>query len=278
MVSSGAIFRAKWSTDMLQVAFWVALLALYPMQQSPAERAPSARAAAQVDITGNWVALVTEEWRWRMLTPPKVDYSNVPLNAAGLTAALTWDLEKDNAAGEQCKAFGAAAIMRLPIRIRVSWVDDYTLKLETDAGQQTRLFNFDKTKQPGRERTWQGFSTAEWTRPADPSSAAVRSVGTAVPASGALKVVTKNLRAGYLRKNGAPYSENAVATEYFDRVAAFGTDYLIVTTIVDDPTYLTGPFIVTSQYMREPDDSRFSPSPCRTDPPVRTKPLTPNGD
>src|SRR5690349_21284418 len=119
--------------------------------QQPAPAAPqvpaTARAAAQVDITGNWVALVTEEWRWRMTTPPKGDYPNVPLNAEGKMIADSWDLAKDNAAGNQCKAFGAGAIMRLPLRIRVSWSDDDTLKVETDAGQQTRLLNFDKTKQ-----------------------------------------------------------------------------------------------------------------------------------
>lgn len=263
---------------MIQTAIWFALLAMQPLQRAASQESQAARAAAQVDITGNWVALVTEEWRWRMLTPPKGDYANVPLNAAGLKLAIAWDLAKDNAAGEQCKAFGAGAIMRLPIRIRVNWFDDNTLKLETDAGQQTRLFNFDKAKQPGRERTWQGFTTAEWTRPVPPSQREVRGAIAPPPPPGALKIVTRNLRPGYLRKNGVPYSENAIVTEYFDRVSGFGTDYLIVTTIVEDPTYLTGPFIVTSQFMRESDDSRFKPSPCKTDPPVRTKPPTPNGD
>ena len=90
--------------------------------------------------------------------------------------------------------------------------------------------------------------------------------------------MTKNLRPGYLRKNGVPYSDKAVVTEYFDRVSGFGTDYLIVTTIVEDPTYLNGPFMTTSQFMREADGSKFKPSPCKTDPPVRTAPPTANGD
>ena len=98
------------------------------------------------------------------MTAPKGDYPNVPLNPEGRKIADAWDLAKDNAAGEQCKAFGAGAIMRLPLRLRVSWADDSTIKLETDAGQQTRLLNFDKAKQPAPEKTWQGFTTAEWTR------------------------------------------------------------------------------------------------------------------
>jgi len=264
---------------MIHAIVLAALLLQQPQPAAP-QAPPTARAAAQVDITGNWVALVTEEWRWRMMTPPKGDYPNVPLNADAKKIADSWDLAKDNAAGEQCKAFGAGAIMRLPLRINVSWADDNTLKLETDAGQQTRLFNFDKTKQPGAAKTWQGFTTAEWTRPLPPPQRGAGGRGAAPPPPprGALKIVTKNLRPGYLRKNGVPYSDQAVVTEYFDRVSGFGTDYLIVTTIVEDPVYLNGPFMTTSQFMREPDGSRFKPSPCKTDPPVRTAPPTANGD
>jgi hypothetical protein len=262
---------------MIQTLVLAALLIQQPQPAAP-QAPPTPRTAAQVDITGNWVALVTEEWRWRMMTAPKGDYPNVPLNADGRKVADTWDLAKDNAAGNQCKAFGAGAIMRLPLRIRVSWADDNTLKLETDAGQQTRMFNFDKSKQPGAEKTWQGFTTAEWTRPLPPPQRGGRGAAPAGPPRGALKIVTKNLRAGYLRKNGVPYSENAVVTEYFDRVSGFGTDYLIVTTVVEDPTYLDGPFVTTSQFMREQDGSKFKPSPCKTDPPLRTAPPTANGD
>ena len=131
---------------MIATIVLAALLAQQPAPAAP-QAPPTPRAAAQVDITGNWVALVTEEWRWRMMTPPKGDYPNVPMNAEARKIADAWDLNKDNTAGEQCKAFGAGAIMRLPLRLRVTWADDNTLKVETDAGQQTRLFNFDKAKQ-----------------------------------------------------------------------------------------------------------------------------------
>ena len=99
------------------------------------------------------------------MTPPKGDYSSVPLNAQGLEVADRWDLARDEANGEQCKPFGAAGLMRLPLRVRISWADDDTLTVESDAGEQTRLFNFGGAAQPGTERTWQGFSVAEWTRP-----------------------------------------------------------------------------------------------------------------
>jgi hypothetical protein len=229
---------------------------------------PTPRASAQVDITGNWVPLITEDWRWRMVTPPKGNYASVPLNDAGKKLADTWDLAKDEAAGEQCKPYGAAAIMRMPVRVQISWADDTTLKIETDGGQQTRLFNFDKAKQATGPRTWQGFSAAEWTRPP-----AGRGRGGEVPPTpmGGLKVVTRNLRAGYLRKNGVPYSENAVVTEYYDTASAFGVQYLNVTTIVEDPTYLTMPFVTSSNFKKEADGSKWNPGPCKTEPPIASK-------
>ena len=55
----------------------------------------SPREDAQVDLTGNWVPLITEHWRWRMVTPPKGNYASVPLNDAGKKAADAWDQVKE---------------------------------------------------------------------------------------------------------------------------------------------------------------------------------------
>jgi hypothetical protein len=234
----------------------------------------SAREAAQVDLTGYWVSLITEDWLWRAITPAKGDVTSVPLNAEGIEVANAWDPASDEASGEQCRVFGAAGLMRLPLRIHVTWEDDDTLKLETDAGQQTRLFNFDNATQPGPERTWQGHSIAEWTRAVGQFDLR-EAFGLSAPGSeqqegppkGSLKVVTQNLRPGYLRKNGLPYSEDAVLTEYYSRVSTFGNDYMAVLTIVDDPTYLSSNFITSTHFKREPDGSEWNPSPCKTDPP-----------
>lgn len=248
----------------------------------------SAREAAQSDFTGNWVAQVTEDWRWRMLTAPVGDTEGIPMNPAGVEQAKKWDLAADNAAGNQCRAYGAAAIMRQPTRVRVSWADDNTLKFEMDAGTQTRLFHFGAPAPAGGERSLQGYSMAEWMRPppARTGNALNQQEGlptrtvtapTAAPvtfsdARGSLKVQTSRLTAGYLRKNGVPYSENAVVTEYYDRLQFFGVDYLQVTTIVQDPTYLGVPYIVSNQFKREADGSKWNPSPCRTDPPGKARP------
>ena len=117
---------------------------------------PPPKAAAPIDLTGYWVALVTEDWRWRMVTPPKGDYASVPLNPEGRKVADTWDPAKDESAGNQCKAYGAAALLRVPTRLHIQWDDDNTLRIDTDAGTQTRLLHFGKVQPPAGEPTWQG--------------------------------------------------------------------------------------------------------------------------
>jgi hypothetical protein len=220
---------------------------------------PTPKAAAPIDVTGNWVSVVTEDWRWRMLTPKQGDTSSIPVSAEGKRLADAWDPAK--IAEDGCKAYGAAAIMRVPGRLRISWQDDNTLRIETDAGQQTRVLNFDKNAKPSPLRTWQGFSAAEWERIPAPGGLGV-SLQQAPPRTGTLKAVTTNMRAGYLRKNGVPYSEDAVVTEYFDRFSAYGTEWLTVLTAIDDPKYLSQQYLTSTHFKREQDASKWSPSPC----------------
>jgi hypothetical protein len=219
----------------------------------------AARTAAPVDLTGTWVSVVTEDWRWRMRTPPKGDYASVPLTAAATKVADAWDPAQDTAAGEQCRAYGAAAIMRMPGRIRISWADDNTLKIETEAGTQTRLLQFGGTA-GGGTASWQGTSLATW-QPA--GGGGNRRGGGPPPRGGSLRVVTTNMRLGYLRKNGVPYSANARLTEYINRTSeANGDSWLIVTTLVEDPQYLTSRFVTSSHFKKVSDGSTWSPTPC----------------
>ena len=100
------------------------------------------KAAALIDVTGYWVSVVTEDWRYRMVTPSKGDYQGVPMTPEARKIADTWDPAKEEASGELCKSYGAPAILRVPGRLHVTWQDDQTLKMETDAGKQTRIFHF----------------------------------------------------------------------------------------------------------------------------------------
>jgi hypothetical protein len=207
--------------------------------------AATAKASAPIDITGYWVAFVTEDWRFRMITPRKGDYQPVPMTPEARKVADAWDPAADQASGNQCKAYGAGAIMRLAARFHITWQDENTLRVESDAGMQTRLLHFNAPPSSLGERTWQGYSSAQWDRPSS------------------LKVITNNLRSGYLRKNGVPYSENAVVTEYFDiGPIPGGGQVLLVTAIVDDPLYLRQPFTTSSQFKKEADGSKWDPTPC----------------
>jgi hypothetical protein len=228
----------------------------------PAAATP--RASAPIDVTGQWVSLVTEDWRYRQFTALKGDYGGLPLLPAARTLADKWDPSRDEAAGEQCKAYGAAGLLRLPTRVRLTWRDVATLQLETDAGTQTRLFYFTTAPSPGGD--WQGTSTASWEYP----RAALAGRGPGRAPGGALKVVTGKMRPGYLRRNGVPYSANAVLTEYFDRLDVPGGDsLLLVTAEVVDPQYLATPYWTSQQFKRETDTSRWQPTPCATRRPTR---------
>ena len=213
-------------------------------------------------MTGYWVSVVTEDWMFRMVTPPKGQYLGVPLNAAARRVADAWDPAKDEAAGEQCKSYGAAAVMRVPGRLHITWDNDTTMKIETEAGTQTRLFHFgsdaagsDAQKlAQSSAASWQGYSIAEWEQAA---------VGRGEARNGDLKVVTTKLKPGYLRKNGVPYSENAIVTEWYDRhTAPNGDVWLVVSTEVKDPQYLSVPFITSTHYKKLPDNAPWKPEAC----------------
>jgi hypothetical protein len=221
--------------------------------QAP-QRTPKAQ--APIDLTGYWVSIVTEDWRFRMVTPAKGDVASVPLNAEGRRVANEWDPAKDEAAGNACKAYGAPGLMRLPGRLHITWDDENALKVETDAGTQTRALKFGPAA--AAEPSLLGTSVASW----DGLPAPGRGGATPAP-RGSLKVVTSNLKAGYLRKNGVPYSDKALVTEYYDIVTEpDGVQWLILQTTVEDPVYLTGPFITSTHFRRQADSAGWAPSPC----------------
>lgn len=217
---------------------------------------PTPRAMAPIDLTGYWVAIISEDWRWRMITPAKGDFPSIPLNLEAQRIAEAWDPAKDEAAGEQCKAYGAPGLMRGPLRLLITWQDDSTLKLETDYGLQTRVFRFGSTPAAQGARTWQGLSTAEWIM-------AGGGRGRGGARHGSMKSVTTQLRPGYLRKNGVPYSANTVFTEYWDlHTEVNGDQYIVDTNIVADPVYLQAPWVTAIHFKKEPDGSKWDPTPC----------------
>ena len=252
---------AFWRLTCLSGLTAAALAAVPPLaaQQPPAPQAPrTPRAAATSDLTGYWVSVVTEEWRWRMLTPPKGDYTSIPLSDEGRRVAFAWDPGTDGS----CKAYGAAGLMRMPTRLNITWQGDDALKVESDAGQQTRLLQFVPKGQPGA-RSLQGFSVAEWEPIGGPGAGGRGGRGGAPPPT-SLRVVTTNLLEGWLRRNGVPYSDATTLTEYWDRVVFPNGDvWLTVSQYVTDPKYLTAEYTTSMHFKREADGSRWKPAPCR---------------
>lgn len=219
--------------------------------------APAAQTVAGQDLTGYWVSVVTEDWRWRMVVPAKGDLASLPLTAEGRRVANEWDPAKETA-DDRCKAYGAGGIMRVPTRLHITWDNPNALKVETDAGTQTRMFNFAGGGAAPAERTLQGVSVASW----EYGGGRAPRAGGPVPV-GQLKVVTTRMKAGWLRRNGVPYSENAVITEYFNRLdQPDGASFLVVTTTVEDPINLNARFTVSSNFKKEADGSKWKPTPC----------------
>ena len=160
-----------------------------------------------------------------------------------------------------------------PARLHISWQDGSTLKVETDAGEQTRLFHFAAPPAHDVTPSWQGYSAALWEglKPRGgfggvtaglPTTAGLATTGTAPKQDGYLKVITTQLRPGYLRRNGVPYGAQTSVEEYFDSFREPNGDvWLVITSIVTDPEYLDQPFITSSQF-KKTDASGWSPTPC----------------
>ena len=250
------------------------------------QTAQSPQQGAPIDLTGYWVSIVNEDWRWRMVTPPKGDAASVPINAEGRKIVESWGPKLDGS----CLAYGAAGLMRMPTRLNITWENDRTLKIDTDAGVQTRRLLFERPASPPAP-SLQGLSIAVWERPGGgggggfpggggggaPGGGGAAAAGGGFggggggrgggpPARGGdLKVTTTNLSGGWLRRNGVPYSEGAMMTEYFDRFAVpDGDEWLVVTTVVSDPKYLTQEFVTSTHFRKEADGAKkWDPTPCK---------------
>ena len=218
----------------------------------PAGKTP--KEAAPIDLTGYWVSIVSEDWRFRMLTPPKGDHPDFLLTPAGTKLADSWDPAKDEGEKDHCKAYGAPNIMRVPGRFHITWADDRTLKIETDAGTQARTLRFvpvvptavatSLSSAPTGPPSRQGTSTAQWERKA-------------------LRVQTSNLLPGYLQYNGVPFSANATMTEYFDVITEPGGEiWLIDDAIITDPAYLIRSVKRSTHLRKQADAKGWDPQPC----------------
>ena len=169
---------------------------------------PTPRAAAPNDLTGYWVSIITEDWRWRMMTPPPKDYASVPMTAAARTAADAWNPDADRPHGNECRPYGAGGIMRVPGRLHITWEDDETLQHRHGRGFPDAALSLRRVHAIARAHLAGEFGRG-WEM--------VGATRGRPPTGGSLKVVTTGMKSGYVRWNGVPYSEDAVITEHYDR-------------------------------------------------------------
>ena len=266
-------------------------------QGAPPAPPPTAQQAALIDLTGYWVSVVDQDWRFRMMTPPKGDYAQVPLNAAARKIADQFDPAQYGGANYQtsgivdCRAYGGAGLMHMPMRLHITWDSPEVLKIETDWGQQTRLLRFTRGQPFGDielalrsgevggshgPASMQGYSVAAWQQPFrfNATNFQRANVGRGgglgqnradeLQPGGDLAVVTTDLTPGWLRRNGVPYSSRTRLIEHFMTFQdPTGKDWFTVTTEVIDPEYLNTPFYTSAEFQKEPDASKWAPHPCK---------------
>ncbi|HTT06957.1 MAG TPA: hypothetical protein VMF64_16885 [Steroidobacteraceae bacterium] len=232
--------------------------------QAPAaaKPAPTPRAQAPIDPTGYWVSLITQNWQYRMVVPGRGEYADIPLNDKAKKFADAWSAAADTAAGKACEAYGAAVLMRNPERLHILWQDEQTLRVDTDAGRQTRLLHFG-TPASQQSASLQGYSSARWQidRVVNTFGAPVGRDGSSH--YGSLIVHTDHLLPGLLRKNGVPYGADTTVGEIWDlRILSASDQWLTISTKVEDPQYLFQPYVYDSIFQKEPDGSKWSPGAC----------------
>ncbi|MGH8142708.1 MAG: hypothetical protein ACREU2_09355 [Steroidobacteraceae bacterium] len=265
LLSSAGPWRAGWL-----LCLCAGLWSPGTQAAAPGASAPKPTAQAQTplgfDLPGYWVSIVTQNWRFRMVVPGRGEYAEIPLNLAAKKFADAWNPAPDEAAGKQCEAYGAAAIMRVPERLHVSWQDASTLAVQTDSGMQTRVLHFAPTAadaSASASASWQGYSLAHWVL--HPAPFRRPGPGAAPPKRqyGGMQVMTTHMLPGLLRKNGVPYSGKAQMSEYWEvNGEPEGDQWLTITTELQDTVYLQTPFYFTSIFQKEPDGSKWDPTPC----------------
>jgi len=258
---------------------------------------PSGQQAALIDLTGYWVSVIDEDWRFRMMTPPKGDYAQVPMTPAARPIADQFDPAQYGGTNYQtsgivdCRAYGGANLMRMPTRLHITWDSPDVLKIETDWGQQTRLLRFTRGQPFGDMElalrsgevggshgpaSMQGYSVAAWEQPfrfnaVNYQRANVGRGGglgqnraSELQPGGDLAVVTTDLAPGWLRRNGAPYGTRTRLIEHFMTFQdPTGKDWFTDTIEVIDPEYLATPFYISAEFQKEPDASKWAPHPCK---------------
>lgn len=201
--------------------------------------------SAQADLSGTWVAQYHEDQPERGPGPELGDYLGLPINASARMRADSWDADLLTLPEYQCRPHPSDygdrhSHVRIWAEIDTATQATVAYRTHREWQAQERTIYMDNRPRPPdyAAHTWQGFSLGKWE-------------------GDMLTIVTTHLKESYIRRNGVPRSEKAIVTEHFLRHG----NYLTMVTIVNDPVYLTEPFIRSSDYLFDPGHV-IPPYPC----------------
>jgi hypothetical protein len=202
-------------------------------------------AFGQIDLSGEWNNIAFEDQADRRNGPELGDYTGFPLNDAARLRADSWMASIWSLPEWQCRPHPADYITVGPSTLHI-WKELTPLTRQVVAWHmewlrsKERVIYMDGRPHPSPDalHTWGGFSTGKWE-------------------GNTLTITTTHLKEGYLRRNGVPRSDLATMTEHLVRHA----DYLEWVTIINDPVYLTQPFIRTTEYSVNLR-GELEPNPC----------------
>ncbi len=223
----------------------------------------SSKQAAPFDMSGYWVSVITEDWRYRMMAAEQGDVGAVPLNQAGRELAEAWNPSENYL--ESCLAFGGAGILRYPGRLHISWEDEEILRIDFSAGGQSRLLYFnDVLDAESMASSLQGYTNAMWYKEQQTQGLGLGRRPVTSFEGGNLQSETRNLSPAFLYRNGVPYSDQATTNDYYRVIdTPNGDRWLIITSIVSDPVYLQQDWITSTNFKYESNGDNWNPIACR---------------
>jgi hypothetical protein len=201
----------------------------------------------QVELSGTWASRNHEDAQERGPGPYAVDYTGLPLNEEARTKALSYTASQLSLIERQCALYPPTYLMLGPFGMKI-WnetdpVTGTTVAWKIGAWEdraETTIW-MDGRPRPSvnapHER--EGFTTGTWE-------------------GDTLVAYTTHMKAGYIRRNGTPTSDQATMTTHFLRHG----EVLTVLAEIDDPIYFTEPLILSKTFQLETNPMRPIGPPC----------------
>ena len=205
-------------------------------------------ALAQTDLAGHWVVRQHEDWQERGPGPEIVDYTGLPINDDARARALTYSPSALSLPERQCLYYAPHYNAIGPFGLEI-WADTdpdtgrvvaWNIGAFIDKAINTIWMDDRPHPGPNGLHTFAGFTTGHWE-------------------GNTLVAYMTHYKEGYLRRNGVPTSDQSTMTMYFTRHG----DMLTMLEVIEDPVYLTEPFLVSRNWVLDPNANMTRvPAPC----------------